>query len=738
MEKSLSRKERRQMEEQRTFYRNMKKRAAVLGTTVTAVSAVAPLSPVITVLADESDTYIEQTTPSEAVQTTNSAVQSVNAEEEMQASSEATETPVVTETPELPAASEVVEENNVAETPVVPEASMEDPSMEEVEVNEEPLVIEEPALVEEAQSAVQAPTILPFSAGLARASAFVDPQTFINTIAQQAKAVADANDLYVSVMIAQAIIESGWGSSTLSKAPNYNLFGIKGSYNGQTVYMSTLEYLNGQWVTKNEPFKKYPSFAESFADNAATLRNVSFQSGVYYYSGAWKSNTKSYRDATAWLTGRYATDPNYASKLNSTIEMYQLTRFDSPATGNNQNQTNTGNGNPVINTGTGSGSNTGSSTDTAKTYTVKSGDSIWLIANNHGISMDQLRSWNNLKSDLIHAGQKLIVGQSSQAPVTPEAPTPTPTPTPETSKPETSVTPSTAKTYTVKSGDSVWLIANNHGITMAQLRSWNNLKNDLIHPGQKLVVSQTGTTNTGTTAKPTAPTNTNTSNNATNNTTSKPTTSTAKTYTVKFGDSVWLIANNHGITMAQLRSWNNLKSDLIHPNQKLIVSQASGTSTGTTTKPVTSTNTNVGTTTKPTTPTNTNNSSNSSNATTTTAKTYTVKAGDSVWLIANKHGITMDQLRNWNNLKSDLIHPNQTLKVSNASTSSNTVTTKPVVNQTTAQTTTNTSNEKSHKVVSGDSLWMLSQKYNLSIAQLKTLNSLTSDTIYVGQTLKVR
>lgn len=646
MEKSLSRKERRQMEEQRTFYRNMKKRAAVLGTTVTAVSAVAPLSPVITVLADESATYIEQTTPSEAVQTTNSA--------------------------------------------------------------------------------------------------FVDPQTFINNIAQQAKSVADANDLYVSVMIAQAIIESGWGSSTLSKAPNYNLFGIKGSYNGQTVYMSTLEYLNGQWVTKNEPFKKYPSFAESFADNAATLRNVSFQSGVYYYSGAWKSNTRSYRDATAWLTGRYATDPNYASKLNSIIEMYRLTRFDSPATGNNNNQTNTGKGNQVINTGTGSGSNTGSSTDTARTYTVKSGDSIWLIANNHGISMDQLRSWNNLKSDLIHAGQKLNVGQSSQALVTPEAPkpTPTPTPTPEVSKPETSVTPSTAKTYTVKSGDSVWLIANNHGITMAQLRSWNNLKNDLIHPGQKLVVSQTGSTNTGTTAKPTTPTNTNTSNNATNNTTnntiSKPTISTAKTYTVKAGDSVWLIANNHGITMAQLRSWNNLKSDLIHPNQKLIVSQASGTSTGTTTKAVTATNTNVGTTTKPTTPTNTNNSSNSFNATTTTAKTYTVKAGDSVWLIANNHGITIDQLRNWNNLKSDLIHPNQTLKVSNASTSSNTVTTKPVVNQTTAQTTTNTSNEKSHKVVSGDSLWMLSQKYNLSIAQLKTLNSLTSDTIYVGQTLKVR
>ncbi|OTE88312.1 hypothetical protein B1K96_36515, partial [Escherichia coli] len=88
-------------------------------------------------------------------------------------------------------------------------------------------------------------------------SNFAAPNTsaFIAEIATYAQPVANANDLYASVMIAQAILESGWGRSSLSKAPNYNLFGIKGSYNGQTVYMSTLEYLNNQWLTMNEPFK---------------------------------------------------------------------------------------------------------------------------------------------------------------------------------------------------------------------------------------------------------------------------------------------------------------------------------------------------------------------------------------------------------------------------------------------------------------------------------------------------
>ncbi|XBG76908.1 glucosaminidase domain-containing protein [Enterococcus cecorum] len=83
-------------------------------------------------------------------------------------------------------------------------------------------------------------------------------QQFINQIAPHAQSVANANDLYASVMMAQAILESAWGQSTLAQAPNYNLFGIKGSYNGQTVYMNTLEFLNG---TMGDEKRTFPSLS---------------------------------------------------------------------------------------------------------------------------------------------------------------------------------------------------------------------------------------------------------------------------------------------------------------------------------------------------------------------------------------------------------------------------------------------------------------------------------------------
>ena len=154
-------------------------------------------------------------------------------------------------------------------------------------------------------------------------------QRFIQSIAGYAQQLAVENDLYASVMIAQAIVESGWGQSALASHPNYNLFGIKGNYNGQSVTFPTLEYLNGKWVTIQAAFRKYPSYRESLQDNAKILKTTSFQSGVYYYSGAWRSNTKTYKDATAWLTGRYATDPNYGTKLNNIIATYNLTQYDS-------------------------------------------------------------------------------------------------------------------------------------------------------------------------------------------------------------------------------------------------------------------------------------------------------------------------------------------------------------------------------------------------------------------------
>ncbi|HAB8925541.1 TPA_asm: GW domain-containing glycosaminoglycan-binding protein [Listeria monocytogenes] len=153
-------------------------------------------------------------------------------------------------------------------------------------------------------------------------------QTFINSISTQAMDLCKKYNLYPSVMIAQAALESNWGRSELGKAPNYNLFGIKGSYNGKSVTMKTWEYSDSKgWYQINANFAKYPSHKESLEDNAKKLRNgPSWDSS--YYKGAWRENAKTYKDATAWLQGRYATDNTYASKLNTLISSYNLTQYD--------------------------------------------------------------------------------------------------------------------------------------------------------------------------------------------------------------------------------------------------------------------------------------------------------------------------------------------------------------------------------------------------------------------------
>jgi mannosyl-glycoprotein endo-beta-N-acetylglucosaminidase/stage II sporulation protein P len=131
-------------------------------------------------------------------------------------------------------------------------------------------------------------------------------------------------ELYPSVLLAQAILESGNGNSSLAKHGN-NHFGIKKGvgWTGDIIEMPTKEFLNGKWVTVNAPFRKYETVTESFKDrNAFLKRNPRYtKHGVFTVVSAEAQ-------CQALLRAGYATDPAYADKLIALVDRYDLRRFD--------------------------------------------------------------------------------------------------------------------------------------------------------------------------------------------------------------------------------------------------------------------------------------------------------------------------------------------------------------------------------------------------------------------------
>ena len=151
---------------------------------------------------------------------------------------------------------------------------------------------------------------------------------FIETIAEDAQKLGQEYDVFASVMIAQALIESGSGTSTLSLSPNHNLFGIKGTYQGQSVSMATQEDRgNGELYSISSAFRKYPNYAASLGDYVQLLRG-GISGNDKYYKSTWRSEAKNYLRTTNALTGTYATDTMYGQKLNSIIALYHLTDYD--------------------------------------------------------------------------------------------------------------------------------------------------------------------------------------------------------------------------------------------------------------------------------------------------------------------------------------------------------------------------------------------------------------------------
>ncbi len=122
-----------------------------------------------------------------------------------------------------------------------------------------------------------------------------------------------------SVTVAQAILESGWGSS----APGFNLFGMKGEGPAGSNARRVVEYRGGKRRRATQAFRAYSSFAESLADHARVLAT----SRRYAKARAAADDPAAYARA---LTGVYATDPRYAKKLCDIVDRYALDRFDVP------------------------------------------------------------------------------------------------------------------------------------------------------------------------------------------------------------------------------------------------------------------------------------------------------------------------------------------------------------------------------------------------------------------------
>lgn len=143
---------------------------------------------------------------------------------------------------------------------------------------------------------------------------------FVETIAPFVMLESTLSHILPSVTLSQAIIESKHGESGLTKKAN-NLFGIKGSYKGQSVTMMTTEYIGGHYVKVPAKFRKYPNWWESISDHSYLLISAKRYSNIPGCDDYIKACQNLQADG-------YATAPDYAQTLISYITKYDLTRFD--------------------------------------------------------------------------------------------------------------------------------------------------------------------------------------------------------------------------------------------------------------------------------------------------------------------------------------------------------------------------------------------------------------------------
>jgi membrane-bound lytic murein transglycosylase D len=182
-----------------------------------------------------------------------------------------------------------------------------------------------------------------------------------------------------------------------------------------------------------------------------------------------------------------------------------------------------------------------------KTYKVRKGDSIGHIANMYHMDISMLQRVNNLDGKMLHVGNELLIPASME-----------PLHQYTLSEDVRNVGKLQQSgdgrrlTYTIKSGDTLWDISNNYGVSVTQLCDWNGLSpNSVLRPGKQLVVWSTAGM--------------------------VPVVAQFDThedqkhisYTVQEGDSLWQIARRYGVSVEQLQQWNSLSNASLRPGQSL-------------------------------------------------------------------------------------------------------------------------------------------------------------------------
>lgn len=225
-----------------------------------------------------------------------------------------------------------------------------------------------------------------------------------------------------------------------------------------------------------------------------------------------------------------------------------------------------------------------------------------------------------------------------------------------------------AQYYTVKKGDNLAIIADKYDVDVSDLKDWNDIDGDKILVGQKLKIY---------------------SDKKISNETDK---SSGKkvTYKVKQGDNLTAIADNYEVSVQQIKDWNELDNDVIYEGQVLKLYSEKKTFSKEEKK----------------------------------SKSYTVKKGDNLTDIADKFGVTVENIKDWNDLEKDVIFEGQVLKLYSSK----------------KQTTEKTEKTKNnvHVVKKGETLAHIADKYDVTVAEIKKWNKLKSDEIIVGQKLVIK